>query len=89
MEQLIEKAAVLIEALPYIQEFRNSVVVVKFGGSAMEDVACTRGVIRDIVFMECAGMKPVIDSVFPLAEFEQGLARIEGRKVFGKVIVTL
>ncbi|MBT7300592.1 MAG: acetylglutamate kinase [Victivallales bacterium] len=60
MEQLIEKAAVLIEALPYIQEFRNSVVVVKFGGSAMEDVACTRGVIRDIVFMECAGMKPVI-----------------------------
>jgi NADPH:quinone reductase-like Zn-dependent oxidoreductase len=35
------------------------------------------------------GMKPVIDSVFPLAEFEQGLARIEGRKVFGKVIVTL
>jgi NADPH:quinone reductase-like Zn-dependent oxidoreductase len=36
-----------------------------------------------------AGMKPVIDSVFPLAEFEKGLARIEGRKVFGKVIVTL
>ena len=35
------------------------------------------------------GMKPVIDSVFPLAEFEKGLARIEGRKVFGKVIVTL
>ncbi len=35
------------------------------------------------------GMKPVIDSVFPLAQFEQGLARIEGRKVFGKVIVTL
>ena len=35
-----------------------------------------------------AGMKPVIDSVFPLAQFEQGLARIEGRKVFGKVIVT-
>ncbi len=60
MEQLIEKAAVLIEALPYIQDFRNSVVVVKFGGSAMEDPACTRGVLRDIVFMECAGMKPVI-----------------------------
>jgi NADPH:quinone reductase-like Zn-dependent oxidoreductase len=36
-----------------------------------------------------AGMKPVIDSVFPLAQFEEGLARIEGRKVFGKVIVTL
>ena len=35
-----------------------------------------------------AGMKPVIDSVFPLAEFEKGLARLEGRQVFGKVVVT-
>jgi NADPH:quinone reductase-like Zn-dependent oxidoreductase len=34
------------------------------------------------------GMKPVIDSVFPLADFEKGLARLEGRQVFGKVIVT-
>jgi acetylglutamate kinase len=60
MEQLIERAAVLIEALPYIQKFRNSVVLVKFGGSAMEDPAITRSVIRDVVFMECAGMKPII-----------------------------
>jgi len=60
MQKLIEKAAVLIEALPYIQAFRDSVVVVKFGGSAMEDSQRTRGVLRDIVFMECAGMKPVI-----------------------------
>ncbi len=60
MDRLIEKAAVLIEALPYIQEFRNSVVVVKFGGSAMENPVTTHSVIRDIVFMECAGMKPVI-----------------------------
>lgn len=35
------------------------------------------------------GMKPVIDSVFPLADFEKGLARLEGRQVFGKVIVTI
>ena len=60
MEKLIEKAAALLEALPYIQEFRNSIVVVKFGGSAMEDPECTRSVLRDIVFMECAGMKPVV-----------------------------
>ncbi len=60
MEKLIAKAAVLIEALPYIQQFRDSTVVVKFGGSAMEDPECTRSVLRDIVFMECAGMKPVI-----------------------------
>ena len=60
MEKLIEKAAVLIEALPYIQKFRDNVVVVKFGGSAMENPDMTRSVIRDIVFMECAGMKPVV-----------------------------
>ncbi|NOY81140.1 MAG: acetylglutamate kinase [Kiritimatiellaeota bacterium] len=60
MEKLIEKAAVLVEALPYIQEFRDAVVVVKFGGSAMEDPNRVRGVLRDIVFMECAGMKPVV-----------------------------
>ncbi|OGV63411.1 MAG: acetylglutamate kinase [Lentisphaerae bacterium RIFOXYB12_FULL_65_16] len=60
MEKLIEKAAALIEALPYIQDFRGSTVVVKFGGSAMEDPECTRRVLRDIVFMECAGMKPLI-----------------------------
>jgi acetylglutamate kinase len=60
MEKLIEKAGVLIEALPYIQEFRDSIVVVKFGGSAMEDPEMTRSVLRDIVFMECAGMKPVV-----------------------------
>lgn len=60
MEKLIEKAAVLIEALPYIQEFRGSIVVVKFGGSAMEDPVSTRSVLRDIVFMECAGMKPIV-----------------------------
>lgn len=56
----IEKAAVLIEALPYIQRFRDAVVVVKFGGSAMEDADCTESALRDIVFMECVGMKPVV-----------------------------
>jgi acetylglutamate kinase len=60
MERLIERAAVLIEALPYIQEFRNSLVLIKFGGSAMEDPGTTHSVVRDVVFMECAGMKPVI-----------------------------
>ena len=60
MERLIEKAAVLVEALPYIQQFRDCVVVVKFGGSAMEDPARIREVLRDVVFMECAGMRPVV-----------------------------
>jgi len=60
MQRLIEKAAVLVEALPYIQEFRDAVVVVKFGGSIMEDDAIVRGILRDIVFMECAGMRPLV-----------------------------
>ncbi|MCM8534544.1 MAG: acetylglutamate kinase [Lentisphaeraceae bacterium] len=60
MIELIEKASVLVEALPYIQEFRGAVVVVKFGGSAMEDPELIESVIRDVVIMECIGMRPVI-----------------------------
>jgi acetylglutamate kinase len=60
MKQLIEKATVLIEALPYIQQFRDSLVVVKAGGSFMEDARALRGVLQDLVFMECAGMRPVL-----------------------------
>jgi len=59
-EEYIRKATVLIEALPYIQKFRGAVVVVKFGGSAMEDRDCVESALRDIVFMEIVGMKPVI-----------------------------
>ncbi|OGV34176.1 MAG: acetylglutamate kinase [Lentisphaerae bacterium GWF2_45_14] len=60
MENLISKAATLQEALPYIQRFRGSIVVVKFGGSAMEDPELIKMTARDIVLMECIGMKPVI-----------------------------
>ncbi len=60
MEEIGKKAAVLIEALPYIQRFRNAIVVVKFGGSAMEDPAHVESVLDDITFMECVGMKVVV-----------------------------
>lgn len=50
----------MIEALPYIQKFRGAVIVVKFGGSAMEDKERMLQILQDIAFMECAGMKPVI-----------------------------
>ena len=60
MDKLIEKASVLIDALPYIQRFRNAIVVVKFGGSAMEDPANVEGVLQDVAFMECVGMKLVL-----------------------------
>ncbi len=60
MEHAIAKADVLIEALPYIQDFRDAVVVVKFGGSAMEDPRQVENILADVAFMECIGMRPVI-----------------------------
>lgn len=60
MKKLIDKAATLIEALPYLQEFRNNIVVIKFGGSAMEDPELVKQTMRDIVFLEIVGMKPVV-----------------------------
>jgi acetylglutamate kinase len=60
MKKIIGKAAVLIEALPYIQRFRGEKIVIKFGGSVMENEELMATTIRDIVFMETVGMKPVV-----------------------------
>lgn len=60
MQKVIEKADVLIEALPYIQRFRGDAVVVKFGGSAMEEKSTVDNVLKDIAFMECVGLRPVL-----------------------------
>lgn len=54
------RAEVLTEALPYIQKFRDDIVVIKFGGSAMENPELTRWTMRDIVLLEATGMKPVV-----------------------------
>ncbi len=59
-ESVIQKAEVLCEALPYIQRFRNAVVVVKFGGSSMEDPELVKRTMRDVVLMECIGIRPVV-----------------------------
>ena len=56
----IDKATVLIEALPYIQSFRGKVVVVKYGGSTIGGDGVGDTVLKDLVFMEIVGMKPVI-----------------------------
>lgn len=60
MKRYIEKASILIEALPYIQSFRDEIVVVKFGGSAMENRQCMESVLCDVTFMECVNMLPVV-----------------------------
>ena len=60
MEKFIEKATVLIEALPFIQRFRGDTVVVKFGGSIMESEEGFSRILQDIAFMECVGLRPVL-----------------------------
>lgn len=54
------RVRVLSEALPYIQEFRGRTVVVKYGGAAMKESALKDKVIRDIVFLSCVGLRPVV-----------------------------
>ncbi len=60
LSSYIAKAATLIEALPYIQSFRDATVVVKFGGSAMEDSGHMSSILLDVAFMWTVGMRPVI-----------------------------
>ena len=60
IEETISKASVLCEALPYIQKFRKALMVVKFGGSSMEDPELVKSTMRDIVLMECIGFCPVV-----------------------------
>lgn len=59
-EQLIKKAEVLIEALPYIERFNRKVVIVKYGGSAMADESLQKQVIQDVVLLKLVGFKPII-----------------------------
>ncbi|MCS7336644.1 MAG: acetylglutamate kinase [Verrucomicrobiae bacterium] len=62
MQDLIAKAATLLEALPYIQRFRSQTFVIKYGGSFMDspDPEVRTGVARDIVFLEAVGINPVV-----------------------------
>jgi acetylglutamate kinase len=56
----IDKASALVEALGYIQRFHNKVVVVKVGGSIMDDETALTNLLNDIVFMNYVGMQPVL-----------------------------
>ncbi len=60
MDDAIRKADVLIEALGYIQSFRDRRTVIKLGGSAMEDANTLRATLQDVVFMAAVGMRPVL-----------------------------
>jgi acetylglutamate kinase len=60
MQKLIEKAAVLHEALPYIRRFHGETFVIKYGGHAMVDEALRDSFARDIVLMKYVGLNPVV-----------------------------
>ena len=87
MEEVISKAATLLEALPYIQRFRSQIFVVKYGGSFMDspDPEERHRLARDVVFLEAVGINPVVvhgggkaitralDAAGIAADFVQGL----------------
>ena len=60
VEEAIQKADVLIEALTWIRQFRGKITVIKLGGSVMEDQRAMTHLLLDIVFMETVGMRPVV-----------------------------
>ncbi len=60
MQTIIDKAAVLIEALPYIQHFKGKKVVIKYGGSVIGEEAHCEAIMRDVVFMRTVGMHPIL-----------------------------
>ena len=60
MENVLHKAEVLIEALPYIQKFNRKIIVVKYGGSAMSNEELQKNVIKDVTLLKLVGFKPII-----------------------------
>ena len=60
ISSVIQKADILLEALPYLQAFRGKTVVIKYGGSAIGDPAKRRSLLQDIVFLSVAGIRPVL-----------------------------
>ena len=60
MQEVMKKAEVLIEALPYIQKFNRKIIVVKYGGSAMSNEELQKNVIKDVTLLKLVGFKPII-----------------------------
>ena len=60
MELYLDKAGVLIEALPYIQHFQGATIIVKYGGSAMVDHELKKSVVKDVALLKLIGFKPII-----------------------------
>ena len=60
MQELIKKAGILIEALPYIQKFSGKTVVIKYGGNAMINEELKNSVMEDITLLKFIGLNPIV-----------------------------
>lgn len=60
MQEYINKAAVLIEALPYMRRFQGQTIVIKYGGHAMKDETLKQGFAQDVVLLKYLGLQPVV-----------------------------
>lgn len=95
MEEAIAKAGALIEAMAYIRQFRGRIVVVKLGGSVLDDISLQRQLLTDIAFMSTVGMRPVIvhggGKAITRAMNEAGLEPIwlQGRRYTDKRTLTI
>lgn len=85
MDHAIRKAETLIEALSYIRQFRNRLIVIKLGGSAMEEPDALKATLEDVIFMSTVGLRPVVvhggGKPIDRAMAESGL---KPRKVLGR-----
>ncbi|MBU1996678.1 MAG: acetylglutamate kinase, partial [Candidatus Omnitrophica bacterium] len=60
MEDIIKKAGILIEAIPYIHAFRKKVFVIKYGGSILDNAPIRKNVLEDIVFLSYVGIRTIL-----------------------------
>src|SRR3989338_7433758 len=59
-KQLIKRANAVIEALPYLIKFNSKIIVIKYGGAAMQNKELTSSVIQDVVLLKMVGMEPIL-----------------------------
>ena len=84
VKELIDKASVLVEALPYLSRFRGRTIVIKYGGAALDDLTLRPGFCLDVILLQYVGIQPVIvHGGGPQIEEVLGRMRIPSRKVKG------
>ena len=95
MEEAIAKAGALIEAMEYIRQFRGRIVVVKLGGSVLDDLSLQEKLLTDIAFMATVGMQPVIvhggGKAITKAMSEAGIETVwvQGRRYTDERVLTI